>query len=90
MENLENILKSSVPVEIMSIYCRERAQSAKFLYEDGLVHYNGEMLEPEVVFRRYIAETPLLTVVGGNVSRRHIEEYNGKSYRWETLMTLRR
>lgn len=90
MRNVDEVLKSSVPVEIMSIYCNERAQAAKFLFEDGLVHYNGEMLEPEVAFRRYIAETPLLTVVGGDVSRRHIEEYNGKNYRWETLIRLHR
>lgn len=90
MENLENILKNLVPVEIMSIYCNERAQAAKFLFENGLVHYKGEMLEPEVAFRRYIAETPLLTVVGGDVSRRHIEEYNRKNYRWETLIRLHR
>jgi hypothetical protein len=31
-----------------------------------------------------------VTVIAGDVSRRHIEEYNGKSYRWETLKDLRR
>jgi hypothetical protein len=73
----------------MFIRVKERAQSNKFLVEDGLVNYNGEMLEPEVAFQRFIDETPLLTVIAGDVSRRHIEPYKGKSYRWELLKDLR-
>lgn len=90
MRNVDEVLKSSVPVDVMTIYSNERAQSAKYFYEDGLVDYNGEMLEPGVVLQRYIDEHPLLTVISGYVIRRHIEEYNGKSYRWEILNHLHR
>lgn len=90
MRTVEEILRVLEPVDVMFIRVKERAQSNKFLVEDGLVHYKGEMLEPEVAFQRFIEETPKLTVLAGDVSRRHIEEYNGKSYRWETLKDLRR
>jgi hypothetical protein len=90
MRNVDEVLKSSVPVDIMFVMSKERAQSAKYFYEDGLVDYNGDMMEPEAAFIRYIDEHPLLTVICGNISRRHIEEYKGKSYRWESLKDLRR
>ena len=90
MRNVEEILKVLEPVDAMFIMTKERAQSNKFLVEDGLANYNGEMIEPEVAFQRFIEDTPLLTVVAGHVARRHIEDYNGKNYRWEILQKLRR
>lgn len=90
MRNVDEVLKNLEPVEIMFILSNERAQAAKYFYEDGLVSYNGELMEPEAVFVRYKDEHPLLTVVSANISRRHIEEYNGKSYRWETIKNLHR
>lgn len=88
MKNVDEFLKILEPVDIMFILSKERAQSAKYFFENGLANYNGIMLEPEELMKLYIIDHPLLTVVGGNVSRRHIEEYKGKSYRWETLINL--
>jgi hypothetical protein len=87
--NLEEVLKDLVPVTIMSIYSNERAQSAKFVYRDGMVEYNDELLRPNEVVERYVRETPLLTVVGWDVAVRHIEPHNNKSYRWEILQSHR-
>lgn len=88
MRTVEEILKVLEPVDVMFIRVKERAQSNKFVVENGLAMYNGEWVEPEVAFQRFIEDTPLLTVIAGDVSRRHIEPYNGKSYRWETLINF--
>lgn len=83
--SVDSILKESVPVTILSICSRERAQSNKFLVtEEGLVEYRGEMLSPRDVFDRFIVDTPLLSVIVGEVMTRFIEtQPNGKEYRWE-------
>jgi hypothetical protein len=90
--SIESILKESVPVTILSICSRERAQSNKFLVnEDGQVNYRGELLSPRTVFERFIVDTPLLSVIVGEVITRFIEpQPNGKEYRWERNDILRK
>jgi len=90
--SIESILKESVPVTILAICSRERAQANKFFVtEDGLVEYRGEMLSPRSVFDRFIIDTPLLSVIVGEVMTRFIEtQPNGKEYRWERNDILRK
>ena len=89
--SIERILKESVPVTILSICSRERAQSSKFLVTEGLVEYRGEMLSPRTVFNRFIVDSPLLSVIVGEVMTRFIEtQPNGKEYRWERNEILRK
>ena len=90
--SVESILKESVPVTILSICTKERPQSNKFLVtEEGLVEYRGEMLSPRDVFDRFIVDTPLLSVIVGEVMTRFIEtQPNGKEYRWERNDILRK
>jgi len=90
--SVESVLKELVPVTILSICSRERAQSNKFLVtEEGLVEYKGEMLSPRDVFDRFTVDTPLLSVIVGEVMTRFIEtQPNGKEYRWETNEVLRK
>ena len=90
--SVESILKESVPVTILSICTKERPQSNKFLVtEEGLIEYRGEMLSPRDVFDRFIVDTPLLSVIVGEVMTRFIEtQPNGKEYRWERNDILRK
>ena len=89
--SVDLILKELVQVTIFSICTKERAQSNKFLVEDDLVVYGDEMLNPQEAFNRFVNDTPLLTILRGEVMTRYIEpQPNGKAYRWETNMVFKR
>lgn len=88
MESIESVLKKLVPIDVMFIHTKEGMQSSKFFVYEGLVKYKNDLLEPRDMLNRFIEDTPMLTVIVAEVCRRHIEEYRGKSYRWETLEKL--
>jgi hypothetical protein len=88
--SVDLILKELVQVTIFSICTKERAQANKFMVEDGLVVYGEEMLDPKEAFDRFVNDTPLLTILRGEVMTRFIEpQPNGKAYRWETNVIIK-
>lgn len=73
---------------ILFSICTPWRQSHKWDVVDGLVNYNGSMIEPREALQRFLVELPMFKVIRADVCRRRDIPNGEKSYTWDEIERL--